>query len=86
MYRDAKEELKRLEEALLEEENQQADTEQWDFDIDIDDIPEPPQKQNKQKKDNRNRIIFALTIAVIILTAAMVGLVAFLLAGYGRWF
>lgn len=81
MYRDAKEELKRLEEALLEEDNRQDDTRQWDLDVEPDDIPAPP-----RKKDNRNKIIFGLTIAVILLTAAMVGVLIYLLAGYGRWF
>ena len=85
MYRDAKEELKRLEQALLEEENRQAETRKWDLDIPVDDIPQQPEKK-KNKKDKRNQIIFGLTIAVIILTAAMVGIVIFLLAGYGRWF
>ena len=85
MYRDAKEELKRLEQALLEEENRQAETRKWDLDIPVDDIPQQSEKK-KNKKDKRNQIIFGLTIAVIILTAAMVGIVIFLLAGYGRWF
>ena len=84
MYRDAKEELKRLEQALLEEEKQQAETRKWDLDVDVDDTPQYP--KNKTKKKNRNKIIFGLTIAVIILTAAMVGILIFLLAGYGRWF
>ncbi len=81
MYRDAKEELKRLEEALLEEENRQEETRKWDLDVDIDDTPQRPKKKN-----NRNKVIFSLTIAVIILTAAMVGILIYLLAGYGRWF
>ena len=81
MYRDAKEELKRLEEALLEEENRQEETRKWDLDVDIDDAPQRP-----KKKSNRNKVIFSLTIAVIILTAAMVGILIYLLAGYGRWF
>jgi hypothetical protein len=84
MYRDAKEELKRLEEALLEEDSQQDDINPWDLDVDIDDMPQCP--KNKVKKDNRNKLIFGLTVAVIILTAAMVGILVFLLAGYGRWF
>lgn len=81
MYRDAQEELKRLEEALLEEDDRQDDISQWDIDETLDNIPDLP-----KKKDNRNRIIFGLTVAVIILTAAMVGMLIFLLAGYGRWF
>lgn len=83
MYRDAKEELKRLEEALLEEENRQEETRKWDLDVDIDDMPQRPKKK---KRGNRNKVIFGLTITVIILTAAMVGIVIYLLAGYGRWF
>ena len=81
MYRDAQEELKRLEEALLEEDDRQNDIGQWNIDKALDHVPDLP-----KKKDNRNRIIFGLTIAVIILTAAMVGILIFLLAGYGRWF
>ena len=81
MYRDAKEELKRLEEALLEEENRQEETRKWDLDVDIDNTPQRP-----KKKSNRNKVIFSLTIAVIVLTAAMVGILIYLLAGYGRWF
>ena len=84
MYRDAKEELKRLEEALLEEDSQQDDISQWDLDDALADIPDLPKK--KKKKDNRNKLIFGLTVAVILLTAAMVGILIFLFAGYGRWF
>ncbi len=81
MYRDAQEELKRLEEALLEEDDRQDHVSQWNIDKALTDIPDLP-----KKKDNRNKIIFGLTIAVIVLTAAMVGTLIFLLAGYGRWF
>lgn len=81
MYRDAQEELKRLEEALLEEDDRQGDISQWNIAEALTDIPDLP-----KKKDKRNRIIFGLTVAVIILTAAMVGMLIFLLAGYGRWF
>ena len=84
MYRDAKEELKRLEEALLEEDDGQDDINQWDLDDALSDIPDLPKKQ--KKKDNRNKLIFGLTVAVILLTAAMVGILIFLFAGYGRWF
>ena len=85
MYRDAQEELKRLEEALLEEDRQQENFGQWDEDEDFEPIVDSP-KERKRKKDNRNKAIFGLTVAVIILTAAMVGILLYLLAGYGRWF
>ena len=79
MYRDAKEELKRLEEALLQEDNQPEEhTNKWDIDIEdaISDIPDLP------KKDNRGTIIFGLTVAVIALTAAIAGLLIYVLIGY----
>jgi hypothetical protein len=84
MYRDAKEELKRLEQALLEEDDGQDDISQWDLEDALADIPDLPKK--KKKKDNRNKVILGLTVAVILLTAAMVGILIFLFAGYGRWF
>ena len=67
MYRDAKEELKRLEEALLQEDDQPEEENPWDLDMDdaIADIPDLP------KKDNRGKIIFSLTLAVMVLTAAI---------------
>ena len=77
MYQDAKEELKRLEEALLEVEPDEDDLEQWNIDEALADIPDLP------KKDNRNNIIFGLTIAVIALTAAIVGLLIFVFVRYG---
>ena len=72
MYQDAKEELKRLEEALLQVEPEEADTEQ-DAEQALSDIPDLPQK------DHRNKIIFGLTMAVIGLTAVIAGLVAYIL-------
>ncbi len=83
MYRDAQEELKRLEEALLQEDNQPEEhTNQWDIDIDdaVSDIPDLP------KKDKRGKIIFGLTVAVIALTAMIVGLLIYVLIGYGEGF
>ena len=82
MYQDAKEELKRLEEALLEEEPQQEeDLSQWNIDdealSDIPDLPEP---------DKRDRLIFWLTVTVIALAAGIVGMVAFWLIRYGGAF
>lgn len=79
MYRDAQEELKRLEEALLREDEQPEEhTNQWNIDIDdaISDIPDLP------KKDNRGKIIFGLTVAVMALTAAIVGLLIYVLIHY----
>ena len=83
MYRDAKEELKRLEDALLQVDSQPEETaNQWDIDIEdaISDIPDLP------RKDNKNKIIFGLTIAVIALTAAIVGLLVFIFVRYGEAF
>ena len=83
MYRDAKEELKRLEDALLQVDSQPEETaNQWDIDIEdaISDIPDLP------RTDNKNKIIFGLTIAVIALTAAIVGLLVFIFVRYGEAF
>lgn len=82
MYRDAKEELKRLEEALLQEDDRQEDENPWDLDIDdaIADIPDLP------KKDNRGKVIFGLTLTVMILTAAIVGLLIYIFLRYGEAF
>ncbi len=83
MYRDAQEELKRLEEALLREDEQPEEhTNQWNIDIDdaISDIPDLP------KKDNRGKIIFGLTVAVIALTAIIVGLLIYVLIHYKEGF
>lgn len=82
MYQDAKEELKRLEEALLEEEPpQEDDSAQWNIDdealSDIPDLPEP---------DRRDRLIFWLTVTIIALTLGIVGMVAFWLIRYGGAF
>ncbi len=51
MYQDAKEELQRLQEALLEEEAKSPDTDPADWDIedalsDIPDIPKPPKRRS----------------------------------------
>ena len=82
MYRDAKEELKRLEEALLQEDDRQEDENPWDLDIDdaIADIPDLP------KKDNRGKVIFGLTLTVMILTTAIVGLLIYIFLRYGEAF
>ncbi len=81
MYQDAKEELKRLEDALLEEDSQQEDN---DFQLDmidaLEDIPDLPEK------DKRDRLIFWLTVTIIALTVSIVGMVAFWLIRYGGAF
>ena len=82
MYQDAKEELKRLEDALLEEEPQQEEEDsQWNIDdealSDIPDLPAP---------DRRDRLIFWLTLTIIVLTAGIVGMVVFWLIRYGGAF
>lgn len=79
MYQDAKEELKRLEDALLEEEPQQEDS-QWNMDEALSDIPDLPEP------DKRDRLIFWLTVTIIVLTAGIVGMVAFWLIRYGGAF
>lgn len=81
MYQDAKEELKRLEEALLEEEPQQEeDDAQWNIDEALSDIPDLPEP------DKRDRLIFWLTVTIIALTAGIVAMVAFWLIRYGGAF
>lgn len=81
MYQDAKEELKRLEEALLEEEPQQEeDDSQWNIDEALSDIPDLPET------DKRDRLIFWLTVTIIALTAGIVAMVAFWLIRYGGAF
>ncbi len=81
MYQDAKEELKRLEEALLEEEPQQEADSQWNIDEQVlSDIPDLP------VRDGRDRLIFWLTVTIIVLTAGIVGMVVFWLARYGGAF
>ncbi len=80
MYRDAKEELKRLEEALLEEDTQPEEdgASQWDIDIEaaVSDIPDLPET------DKKNKLILGLTLAVIALTAVIIGGLIFLLIQY----
>ena len=82
MYQDAKEELKRLEEALLEEEPlQEEDDSQWNIDDEaLSDIPDLPET------DKRDRLIFWLTVTIIALTLGIVGMVAFWLIRYGGAF
>ena len=82
MYQDAKEELKRLEEALLEEEPPQEEAaSQWNIDDEaLSDIPDLPET------DKRDRLIFWLTVTIIALTLGIVGMVAFWLIRYGGAF
>ena len=81
MYQDAKEELKRLEEALLEEDPQQEDDSfQWDMEDALADIPDLPQT------DKRDSLVFWLTVTIIVLAAGIVGMVAFWLVRYGGAF
>ena len=81
MYQDAKEELKRLEDALLEEEPQQEDNSfQLDMIDALSDIPDLPEK------DKRDKLVFWLTVTVIALTCGIVGMVAFWLIRYGGAF
>ena len=82
MYRDAQEELKRLEEALLQEDDQPEENDPWDIDLDdaIADIPDLP------KKDNRGKVIFGLTIALIALTTIIAGLLIYIFVCHGEAF
>ncbi len=82
MYQDAKEELKRLEEALLEDAPQQEETDsQWNIDEEaLSDIPDLPES------DHRDKLIFWLTAIIIVLAAGIVGMVAFWLVRYGGAF
>ena len=74
MYRDAKEELQRLEDALLSEEEQDAVS---SFDVDIDeDEPEEPQPAN------RDWVTVCLTAVAFTLAAASVGVLLFWLIRY----
>lgn len=82
MYQDAKEELKRLEEALLEEEEtpQEEDSFQWDMEEALSDIPDLP------VADKRDRLIFRLTVTIIVLAAGIAGMVIYWLIRYGGAF
>ncbi len=87
MYQDAKEELKRLEEALLEEDTlqeeqpqQEDDILQWNIDQAISDIPDLP------KAERQDRLVFWLIVTIIALTAGIVGMVVFWLIRYGGAF
>ena len=83
MYQDAKEELKRLEEALLEEDPQPAqdDISQWDMEDALSDIPDLPVAE--APKDRTNFILAMITIG---LTAVVVAVLIFWLIRYGGAF
>ena len=83
MYQDAKEELKRLEEALLEEDPQPAqdDISQWDLDDALSDIPDLP--VTEAPKDRTNFILAMISIG---LTAVVVAVLIFWLIRYGGMF
>ncbi len=83
MYQDAKEELKRLEEALLEEDPQPAqdDISQWDMEDALSDIPDLPVAEGGKDKGN-----FALAIVAICLAAGIAAVVIFWLIRYGGAF
>lgn len=76
MYHDAKEELKRLEDALLEEDPQpeEYDISQWNFEEALSDIPDLPEPPNR--KDRTNLI---LILVVIFLTLGTLATLAFLI-------
>lgn len=83
MYQDAKEELKRLEDALLEEDPQPAqdDISQWDMEDALSDIPDLP--VTEAPKDRTNFILAMITIG---LTAVVVAGLIFWLIRYGGTF
>ena len=80
MYRDAKEELKRLEEALLEEDEDLDDISQWDFEEALSDIPDLP-KKTKGNRGNRG-----LIATVIALSAGILAVLIFWFIRYGGVF
>lgn len=82
MYQDAKEELQRLEAALLEEEQQteENDLSQWDMAEALADIPDLPEPKKS------SRLTLWLTVAIIAMTAGIVSVVIFWLIRYGGAF
>ena len=82
MYQDAKEELQRLEAALLEEEQQteENDLSQWDMAEALADIPDLPEPKKA------SRLNLWLTVAIIAMTAGIVAVVIFWLIRYGGAF
>ena len=79
MYRDAKEELKRLEDALLADQAQRTPA---SFDINIDDEDEPEEFQST-KPDKGTAY---LTAVAITLAVAIIGVLLFWLVRYGSVF
>lgn len=85
MYKDAKEELKRLEEALLEGETVRIPEEEiaaYDFDRQIQ-PEEPHAKPQKVKKDRNVPMTILTVIASLVLAGVTAGLV-YILICYGR--
>lgn len=80
MYRDAKEELKRLEEALLEEDEGSDDISQWDLEEALSDIPDLP------KKTKGDRVTQGLAVTAIILSAGILAVLIFWFIRYGSVF
>ncbi len=71
MYQDAREELQRLQEALLEEEAKSGDTapSQWDLEEALSDIPDIPKPPKRRSVTGQMILIPAITA---VLTAALV--------------
>ncbi len=85
MYKDAKEELKRLEEALLEGETVRIPEEEiaaYDFDRQI--REEEPQVQPKKVKKDRDVPMIILTVAASLVLAGVTAGLVYMLICYGR--
>ena len=82
MYEDAKAELKRLEEALLEEDAQTEEAVEaaFDFEAALSDIPDLPVEKKA------NSLTVWLTVAVIMMTGGILAVLIIWLIRYGSVF
>lgn len=85
MYKDAKEELKRLEEALREGETIRIPEEEIAaFNFDWDDQTEEPQEQMQTVKKDRNVPMTILTVVAALVLAGVTAGLIYMLICYGR--
>ena len=85
MYKDAKEELKRLEEALREGETVRIPEEELAaFHFVWDTQPEAPQEQLKKVKKDRNIPMTILTVVASLVLAGVTAGLVYMLICYGR--
>ena len=85
MYKDAKEELKRLEEALREGETVRIPEEELAaFHFDWDTQPEAPQEQPQKVKKEKNVPMTILTVLACIMLAGVTAGLVYMLICYGR--